>query len=178
MNSAPITLLAAMSQAGILRLILRRHQRCVRAIRTALVPTDSGEGLGVAARLRVRPESGLISVRSPMGPRLAGVEGVWHTLLTHSALSSISAVALTSGLVRPALRKSPAGDRLRKSKSAAFFNRSRRRCEIVSPCISTARPIREATPRQCMLPNRNAVTCVVAQLRKYATIAVRVKPNR
>jgi hypothetical protein len=25
--------------------------------------------------LRVRPESGFISVQSPMGPRLAGVEG-------------------------------------------------------------------------------------------------------
>ena len=100
---------------------------------------------------------------------------VQHALLTYSALSSISAVALNGGVVQPALHKHPAGDRLRKSLSAAFFGRSRRRCEIVSPCISTARPIREATPRQCMLPNRNAVTCVVAQLRKYATITLTPK---
>jgi len=117
-------------------------------------------------RSRVRPESGLISVRSPMGPRLARVEGVWHTLLTHSALSSISAVALTGGLVRPALHKPPAGGRLRKSQPSVSFGRSRRRCEIASPCISTAWPIREAMARIYMLSRKrcNLHSCTTTQL--------------
>jgi hypothetical protein len=55
--------------------------------------------------------------------------------------------------------------------SVASFGRSRRRYEIVSSCISTARPIREATARRCTLSPRNAATCVLAQLRKYANTA-------